>query len=97
MQNVRQCVHVSALDCKESFMLFRSRTEILFIIMLKLSMARELRNTIVTWNSATATSRSAASNGTSSCHGSTKTERMVARDNNYANESEGDKDAATMR
>jgi hypothetical protein len=28
-------VHVSALDCKESFMLFRSRTEILFIIMLK--------------------------------------------------------------
>ena len=28
-------VHESALDCKESFMLFRSRTEILFIIMRK--------------------------------------------------------------
>ena len=34
-------VHESALDCKESFMLFRSRTEILFIIMLKLSMQKE--------------------------------------------------------
>jgi hypothetical protein len=34
---MRRIVHVSALDCKESFMLFRSRTEILFIIMLKVS------------------------------------------------------------
>ena len=35
MQDRRKKVHVSALDCKESFMLFRSRTEILFIIMRK--------------------------------------------------------------
>ena len=34
MRDKRKKVHVSALDCKESFMLFRSRTEILFIIML---------------------------------------------------------------